>query len=416
MLVKLSTEIRRFRLPCAVAVLLGSLVGCASGNASRQRSNEAPSDGASMPQSGSAADGAAVREPTRTATEVAAARAGAEPASPVVTREAINPTAPATYTVKRGDTLWDISKMYLKDPWLWPEIWHVNPQVANPHLIYPGDVLALVYGSDGKPAIMLQQGGAARLDPMLRSSPLDGAIATIPYSAIASFLERPSVVSSEQIRNAARIVAFRDSHVIAGAGHTAYVQGLAKTAQVDSRYSVVHIGDKIVDPDDGNVLGYQGIYAATAVVTLPGQPASTKLTDSAREALVGDTLLNQDLDVPLNFVPRAPARNVRGRIISVMESVKLIGQYRIVAINRGKRHGLESGNVLAIDEEGETIRDRGASRLAGMKLGSAFAPKVKLPNERAATLLVFKVFDRMSYGLVVDAQQPVRIYDVVRSP
>ena len=414
MLVYQIAEIRRFRLAGCLVLLSGALLGCASGNPfHRSQAADGPAAAADASRS---ADAAAGSETTQTATEVAAVRDASQPEAPVVTSAAINPTAPATYTVKRGDTLWGIASMYLKDPWLWPEIWHVNPQVANPHLIYPGDVLALVYGSDGRPAVMLQQGGAARMDPSLRSSRLDGAIATIPYSAIAAFLERPSVVSKDEMQHAARIIAFRDSHVIAGAGHTAYVQGLAASAQANSRYSVVHVGDKIVDPDDHAVLGYQGIYAATAVVTQAGRPTSTQLTDSAREALVGDILLNQDLDVPLNFVPRAPARKISGQIISVMESVELIGQYRIVAINRGRRHGLESGNVLAIDEKGETIRDRGANRLAGLKLGSAFAPRVKLPNERAATLLVFKVFDRMSYGLVVEAQQPVRLHDVVRSP
>lgn len=402
----------RLHLITGLAVVLGTLAGCAAWQAS---SGEGRAGGGSMPERDASAT-VVTAERSPTATEVAAARAGETRPAPVITSEAINSTAPATYTVKRGDTLWDISALFLKDPWLWPEIWQVNPQVVNPHLIYPGDVLALVYGKDGRPAVMLQQSGAARLDPMLRSSPLDGAIATIPYSAIAAFLERPSVVSEEQINRAPRIVALRDSHLIGGSGLLAYVQGLDRSAAIGGRYSVVHVGAKIVDPDGGGVLGYQGIFAATAVLTAEGRPATVILTDSARETLVGDRLLQPDMDVPLNFIPRAPRGDIRGRIISVMEGVKLIGQYRIVAINRGKRHGLESGHVLAIDEVGETVRDRSAGGVAGMTLGGAFAPKVKLPNERVGALLVFKVYDRMSYGLVVDAQRPIRIYDVVRSP
>ncbi len=415
MLANQSAVVSRFRVAAGLAVLLAAAVGCASGNPFH-RTHDDPDGRMPVSQADDTADSGEATTASPTATEVAAARGSTAPDTPVVTREAMNPTAPATYTVKRGDTLWDISAMYLKDPWLWPEIWHVNPQVANPHLIYPGDVLALVYGSDGRPAVILRQGGAARLDPMLRSSPLDGAIATIPYAAIAAFLERPSVVSKDQIRNAPRIIAFRDSHLIAGADHTAYVRGFHGSAQTNNRFNVVHVGDKIVDPDDGNVIGYQGIYAATAVVTRTGDPTTTKLTDSAREALVGDSLLNPENEAPLNFQPRAPRRNIRGRIVSVMEGVRLIGQYRIVAINRGRRHGLESGHVLAIDESGETIRDRTSGHLAGMKLGSAFAQRIKLPNERAATLLVFKVYDRMSYGLVVEAQQPVKLADIVRTP
>lgn len=411
MLANQSLVVNRLRLAAGLAIALGSLSACAS-----WRTSHATTD--TRAEEASPAD-TAPQQRTPTATEVAVARAGAagtETPTQIVTREAINPSAPATYTVKRGDTLWDISAMFLKDPWLWPEIWHANPNIANPHWIYPGDVLALVYGSDGRPAVMLQQAGAVRLDPMLRSLPLNGAIATIPYSAIASFLERPSVISNEQLRDAPRIVAVRDQHVIAGAGNVIYVKGIATSAQRNSRYAVVHVGDPIKDSGGRGMLGYEGIYAATALLTEPGRPATFTLTDSAREALVGDRLLQVDTDVPLNFLPRAPRGDITGRIIANPDGGSLIGQYRIVAINRGKRDGLESGNVLMIDEAGETVRDYTANRFAGMKVGHAFAPKVKLPDERAGTLLVFKVYDRMSYGLVVEARRPIHLADVVRSP
>ena len=400
--------ISRLRHAAGLVIVLGTLGGCASWH-SAERMEPSRSSGSSSN------DGGPV-ERSPTATEVAAEKAGVSPTAPVLTSEAINPTAPATYTVKRGDTLWDISAMYLKDPWLWPEIWHVNPQLVNPHLIYPGDVLALVYGADGRPSVYVQTAGGARLDPMLRSLPLNGAIATIPYSSIAAFLERPSVISKEQLRSAPRIVALRDHHVIAGAGHVVYVQGIDRAAQRNGRYAVVHVGDPIKDPDGRGMLGYQGIYAATGLLTEPGAPATVTLTDSAREALVGDRLLQVDNDVPLNFLPRSPRNDVTGRIISVMEGVSLIGQYRIVAINRGKSDGLESGHVLAIDQAGEMIRDQTGSPVFGLKIGSAFGPRIKLPDERAGTLLVFKVYDRMSYGLVVEARRPIRLADVVRTP
>jgi hypothetical protein len=224
------------------------------------------------------------------------------------------------------------------------------------------------------------------------------------------------VISKEQLKTSPRIVALRDHHVIAGAGHVVYAQGIDPSAQRNGRSAVVHVGEPIKDPDGGGLLGYQGIYAATGLLSEPGRPATVTLTDSAREALVGDRLLQVDNDVPLNFLPRAPRGDVSGSIISVMEGVSLIGQYRIVAINRGKRHGLESGNVLAIDQAGEKIRDTTASAFAGMKMGSAFAPRVKLPDERAGTMLVFKVYDRMSYGLIVEARRPIRLHDVVRTP
>ena len=354
-----------------------------------------------------------------TATEAAVAAqpegAPAESGPPVIDRSAVNPSAPTRYTVKRGDTLWDISSMFLRDPWLWPEIWQVNPQVENPHLIYPGDVLALTYGADGRPVISLARGGGARLDPRLRSSELDGAIATIPYSAIAAFLERPSLLTKEQIREAPRVLAFRDKHMVGGAGIEAYIRGL-DGGSVNQRYNVVHVGDEIRDPDDGDLLGYQGVYTSTAVLLAPGEPAKAALTDSARETLEGDRLLGTENDTPLNFVPRAPDSDVRGQIISVIDGVELIGQYKIVAINRGAKHGLEPGHVLAVEEAGEIVRDRTRKNEGGVKASRAFTSKVQLPNERIGTMLVFRVFDRMSYALIVGASNPIRIADVVRKP
>ncbi|MCS6948422.1 MAG: LysM peptidoglycan-binding domain-containing protein, partial [Steroidobacteraceae bacterium] len=197
-----------------------------------------------------------------TATEAAVAAQPEDAPPPVVTRDAVSPTAPLSYTVKPGDTLWDIANLFLRDPWLWPEIWQVNPQVQNPHLIYPGDVLALAYGADGSPRIYLQQGGAARLEPRLRSAALDGAIATIPYAAIAAFLGRPTVLAKEQVSKAPRVLAFREGRMIGGTGYEAYVRDLTNR-QLGQRYSIFRIGDPIVGPEDGATLGYMGIYAAT---------------------------------------------------------------------------------------------------------------------------------------------------------
>jgi hypothetical protein len=200
---------------------------------------------AAMPSSPQVPDsGEALPVDEMTATEAAIRGAGASasaesapaPADSVV----LNPNAPKSYTVKRGDTHWGIASTFLRDPWLWPEVWYINPQVANPHLIYPGDTLALAYGRDGKPFIRLEQGGAARLDPRLRSSPLDGAIPTIPYSAISAFLSRPSVLTKEQIREAPHVVAFRDEHNVAGTGHEVYIADL--NATTNSRFSIVHVG------------------------------------------------------------------------------------------------------------------------------------------------------------------------------
>src|SRR6201991_1041241 len=375
---------------------------------------------ASAPEVPDSAD--AIPADEMTATEAATSGAGASSSASAgpttVDAGMLAPNAPKSYVVKRGDTLWGISSTFLRDPWLWPEVVYINPQVANPHLIYPGDTLALAFGKDGRPFIRLEQGGAARLDPRLRSSPLDGAVPTIPYSAISAFLSRPSVLTDDQIRNAPHVVAFRDEHVVAGTGHEVYIADLKATP--NSRYSVVHVGDPLRDPDDNKVVGYQGIYTATALVSQPGEPTKALLIDTSRETMQGDKVLAADLEVPLNFMLRAPRNDVHGRIISVIDGTQDIGQYQIVVINRGKRHGIDAGHVLAVDTFGKTISDVYGKQPAYARwlggAGTSFATKVKLPDERAGTLLIFKSYDRVSYGLIIGANNVIRVQDVVHNP
>jgi hypothetical protein len=367
----------------------------------------------------STADSAAQAEPEElTATEAATETsptpadvdAGAQGAPP-----AIRADAPKSYTVKRGDTLWDIASLFLRDPWLWPEVWIINPQVENPHLIYPGDTLALAYGANGAPQIRLTSGGAARLNPRLRSSPLDGAIPTLPYSAIAAFLSKPTVLTKDQIRKAPSVLAFREKHMIGGETNEIYVRNL--NAPVNSRFAVVHVGAPLRDPESGDILGYEGIYTGTASVMTTAPVAKARLMDSARETLEGDKLIAQDAEVPLNFILSNPPENLKGQIISVMDGTFLIGQYRVVVINRGSRHGVVPGNIMAIDQAGEIVRDRYSKPNAfASAFGFGAGQKVKLPDERAGTLLVFRTFDRLSYGLVVGASSEIHVADIVRNP
>jgi LysM repeat protein len=329
-----------------------------------------------------------------------------------------NPTAPMHYTVKKGDTLWGIATMYLKDPWLWPEVWVINPQVPNPHLIYPGDKLALAYGAGGRMEVRLEQAGLTRLDPRLRSDPLQSAIPTIPYSAIASFLSRPTLMSSDEVRHAPYVLAFRDMHQVAGNDIEVYIRNLQ--AAENSRFAVMHIATELRDPDDGRVLGYEGIYTGTALVKRSGEPAKAVLIDPARETLAGDRLMSSDNEVPVNFTPSVPTSEVHGNIIDVVGGTDLVGQFYVVAINRGKRHGIGPGTVLAVDQAGEVVRDlyAGGRSITNSMNGfnTTFVPRVKLPDERAGTMLVFKVYDRMSYGLIVGASNTIHIGAPVHNP
>jgi LysM repeat protein len=336
--------------------------------------------------------------------------------APAPTAEAIRASAPAQYTVKRGDTLWGISNVFLKNPWEWPEIWYENPKVQNPHRIYPGDVLVLAYDKGGHPQISIGQEGALHLNPALRSSPLDDAIPTIPYAAIAAFLSRPTLLGRDEIKHAPYVLAFPDEHQAAGDDNVVYARGLAG-APAGARYSVMHVGDPIVDTESGKTLGYEGTYTATAVVQTPAAVTRTVLVDAARETLRGDCMVPDLSSAPLSITARPPSRKVRGQIIDVVDAETLIGQYDIVAINRGARDGVVPGTVLAIDVSGDVVPDRGPDSYDSTDRNFlGLAKSVKLPDERAGTLLVFKTYDDMSFGLVVGASSPMRVADVVRNP
>jgi LysM repeat protein len=354
----------------------------------------------------------------RTAME-AAIDAGAASAPPT-TEEAqrapvLNPNAPESYVVKRGDTLWGIAKVFLRDPWFWPEIWQVNPQVKNPHLIYPGDTLRLVY-INGRPTLMLQRGDAARVEPRVRSQPLESAVTTIPYETVAAFMSKPSVLAQEQIKGAPYVLATRDMHVVMADGDTLYARGFSTPAELGTHYNVVRVGDELRDPDDNNrVVGYDGIFTGAGHVTRVGDPATLIMTESARETEAGDKLFAGGVDVPLDFIPAPPKNKISGRIMAVSNGVSVIGQYEVVVINRGARDGLAPGNVLAVFEAGPVVEDTANRGFLG-SMSRLGAEKVHLPDERSGTFMVFKTFDNMSYGLIMEATSLIRVADRVENP
>jgi len=323
--------------------------------------------------------------------------------------------APEEYTVQVGDTLWDIAATFLRDPWYWPEVWYVNPQVENPHLIYPGDVLALVT-IDGQQRITNIRASTYRLSPTARVTPLAESITSIPYERIAAFLSKGLVLEKSQIDQLPYILSTRGDHLMASAGNDIYIRG-GQPSPNGTRFSVVHIGDELRDPDDNALLGYQGIYVGVGAQSRGGDPATIALTDTNREALAGDRLIPETVDIPLNFFPKSPDLNIEGRIISVVDGVALIGQYQVVVLNRGARDGLAPGDVLSVFQAGEQIRDRYAG---GSFLGSGSrimgGEIVTLPDEQAGTIMIFKVYDRIGYALVMEATSDIHVLDAVRNP
>jgi len=308
---------------------------------------------------------------------------------------------PERYTVVKGDTLWDISGRFLNNPWYWPEIWHVNPQVANPHLIYPGDRLALVY-INGKPRITKVATGDVKLSPQIRSEAIDTPIPAIPLDAIASFLTDTRIVTPEELNGAPYVLEGEDGRIITGAGDKIYARG-EKPAD---RVGVFRRSKEFVDPDTGEFLGLEARSIARGNVAAEnGDVLTVNLTRSSEEVRIADRLLvNEDRRLTTNFVPSSPDDQIEGKMISVDGGVNQIGQYNVVAINRGEREGLKPGNVMAVLKSGNLVRD------------PVTGETIELPSERAGLLMVFQVYEKMSYGLVLKATRPLSVGDKVVNP
>ena len=315
---------------------------------------------------------------------------------------------PDTYTVIKGDTLWDISGRFLEQPWEWPEIWHVNPQIENPHLIYPGDIISLVY-VDGKPRLVLDRRNykmsPTKLSPTVRIKPAGEAIPAIPLDEIDKFLSRSRVVTGEELAAAPYVLMGAEEHLVLGAGDRLYARG-DLTEGVRS-YGVYRRGETFVDPETDELLGIQALDIGTVRLVASGdQDVNTfEATRTTEEIRISDHLLpDEERAIDAIFYPSAPEGDVEGVIIAVEGGLTQVGTMDVVVINRGEREGLEIGNVMAIYKTGGTIRDR------------VTGDKVKLPDERAGLLMVFRTFEKMSYALVLESLRPLRVEDKVRNP
>jgi len=317
----------------------------------------------------------------------------------------LNDDIPETYIVKKGDTLWGISGMYLREPWLWPELWDVNPQIDNPHLIYPGDELYLVW-IDGQPRLRLRRGRDVKLEPNMRISPLDLAIPIIPLDQIGAFLLRHRILGANDLNNSAYVVAGAQGHLISAPGDRIFGRGPFPDGE--RAYGIYRAGDTYVDPVSNELLGYQAQDIGNARLLSSNQDEVTELeiTRVTEEVRISDRLLPmEERIIDATFHPRAPAEEiVDGYMIAVDGGLSQIGTTNIVVLNRGKRDGLEVGHVLAIYQTGELVADKVAGN------------NVRLPDVRAGLLMVFEAFEKASYAIVLKANRPLKVLDKVKNP
>lgn len=331
---------------------------------------------------------------------------------------------PREYTVKKGDTLWDIASLFLKDPWYWPEIWQRNPQVANPHLIYPGDILTLVY-VDGRPQIQLArpENGVVRrqigeklvkLSPSIHRQSLNEAIPSIPADAVRQFLTRPRIVTTEEWDHAPYIVGSDDAHLIMGANNKIYIRGELDKERI--RYSIFRKGDRLADPETDELLGHEVIFAGEARIIKYGSPSTGLLIGTSREVLIGDRLLPTDKSaIDQQYFPHLPEDFVDGTVISLFDAISSIAKYQIAVINRGSNDKMEVGHLLASYQTGGYARDRFLDR-SSIRRGDDTKLDILLPDERSGIMMLFKVFDKVSYGLVLKSTRAIKKGDKVEKP
>ncbi len=330
------------------------------------------------------------------------------------------PNAPDSYTIVPRDTLWGISKIFLKSPWRWPELWGMNlEQIRNPHLIYPGQVLYLDK-TGGRARLRMGQAvpnGTTKLSPRVRASGLgDGAIASIPFNLIEPFLNEAVIFQTNELEAAPRIVATQEGRVLLARGETAYVRGGDLSNGTD--YRIFREPKPLLDPTTRELLGYEATYVGAAEYTRQGEtrvdaggrseivPATFVVTSIRQEAGVGDRLAVVPPREFTNYAPHAPAGAMDGQIVSLYGDALTAGQNQIVALNRGSANGMERGHVLALIRNGERVVDK----------TDPSRPTIKLPDERHGLLFVFRVFDRMSYALILSVKDPVKPGDRFTQP
>jgi hypothetical protein len=371
-----------------------------------------------LAMTGAVATAAAAPNFPITSDQRATAKRTAEEGIPI---SELNANAPDVYTVKTRDTLWDISKMYLKSPWRWPELWGMNlDEVRNPHLIFPGQMLYLDKANGRARLRMGEMAGGptgdAKLSPRVRAKDvaLEG-ISSIPFNLIEPFLNEAVIFETNQLAEAPRIVATQEGRVLLSRGDTAYVRG---DLGQDREYRIFREPKPLLDPTTNKVLGYEATYVGSSEYTVQGQtrtdaegkveivPATFTVTSIRQEAGIGDRLAPVPAREYTNYAPHPPAGPVSGQIVSIYGDGLTAGQNQIVSINKGADDGMERGHVLALYRDGQVVVDT----------TDKSRPKIKLPDERHGLLFVFRVFEHMSYALILSVKEPVSAGDRFSQP
>lgn len=316
---------------------------------------------------------------------------------------ALTDNPPDRHVVVRGDTLWGIAEIFLKEPYRWPEIWRLNKdQIKNPHWIYPGQIVILDR-SGGRPQLRLGEPRNEHAGPEVRATSNKDAIPSIPESAIAAFISEPLVIEEGQFDEVPRIIATQEDRLNIGNGNLAYVAGITTK---DKLWQVYRPGKALVDPDNGNLLGYEAFYLGSARLVREGNPATVEIAKSTQEISRDDRLVPAPTPQIINYVPHTPNFALKGRVISVYGRVEEGGRHSIVTLSRGQKEGVEAGHVLALLRTGTEVDNRFNDSVR----------TYRLPDERYGLVFVFRVFDHVSYALVVNSSRAVVVGDTVETP
>lgn len=319
---------------------------------------------------------------------------------------ALNSDSPSVYVVKDGDTLWDISATFLQEPWRWPEIWQVNPDIVDPDLIYPGDMLTLIY-VDGSPRIRMERGNrpTVKLSPQVREMPLLSPIPAIPRQALSGFLVSNRIVDQAEFESAPYILASASGNLIMGAGHEVYARGGWNGAM--NNYEVFRLGPTYTDPLTEEVLGQEAInLGSVSIVSDEGVDVRKALIVSSNEELkAGDRLLQREISpIDQSFFPVSPSVSLDGRVIGLLNNESQASQFETVVVGVGSSDGLKVGDVLAIFQDGDAIKD------------PITHETVVLPESEIGLLMTYRTFENLSYGVILSLTQPTRVGNTVRTP